>query len=277
MRELIRKRFALLTAFVICSAGSAGSTETGVAPEVPGSWEYFGGDEFNGTGLDLAKWNIGQWWERTNLDIVAHEVAGGCIRLYPRLDSAGKLISRTIDTDGKFYLPNGQTYYVEFRAQLPAGPGRWPALWLFGHDDSRAPARPELDVMETGTSPPWGNGQTPVAIKATSWTDEGMDRSTHKPLHQRGQHSPPRTVENLTSQFHTFGAMVDPRAQTVAYYVDGEEFAQHVLDSTRAHLYLVISDQYDGSFNRSTSADPVATWKAGIPFVVDYVRVYVAK
>jgi hypothetical protein len=277
MRMLYPRRFALLIAIALCPAPYAMPMPPPKIAAIPGQWEHVWGDEFDGTQLDLSKWSIGHWWEREDLGLVTHSVSGGYLRLYPRVGSKGKLISRTITTDGKYHLPTGTTYYVEFKARLPAGPGRWPALWLFSHDDYKAPSRPELDIMETGTSPPWGDGRVPLAVKATSFTDRGMSSVTHKPIDQRGQHSNPRAVSQLTTMDHTFGALVNPSTQSVIYFVDGDEFARHTLDSTRSRLYIVISDQYDGPFNQTTPADPAATIAAPIPFIIDYVRVFEAR
>jgi beta-glucanase (GH16 family) len=279
MRRVARRRAYRALAGLVCAlsivATAAASTADG--PCRPGHWATVWSDEFDGTDLDQKKWNIGHWYEHDNLRIVTHAVSGGYLRLYPRVDGHGELISRTLTTDGKYFLPNKQKYCVEFKARLPAGRGRWPALWLFGHDDSLAPSRPELDMMETGTTPPWGNGEVPLAIKATSWTDLGMSPFTHKPIGQRGQHSEPRMIPELSVRDHLFAALVDPLKQTVTYYVDGEQFALHALDSTQSRLYLVISDQYNGAFNGSSPADPTATVATAVPFLVDYVRVAIER
>ena len=129
--------------------------------------------------------------------------------------------------------------------------------------------------METGTTRPWGNESEPTAIKATSWTDKGLDPLTHRVVEQQGQHSSPKHVDDLTVLSHVFGAVIDPARQRVEYFVDGERFARHVLDATVSPLYLVISDQYGGPFNDRTPANPTRTQFMASPFCIDYVRVFV--
>ncbi|MBP1872990.1 beta-glucanase (GH16 family) [Ensifer adhaerens] len=71
----------------------------------------------------------------------------GILRIEAKRDPEGDWQSgllASVDPKGNGFAQ--QYGYFEMRAQLPVGPGVWPAFWLIGKDRSKSTA--EIDVME---------------------------------------------------------------------------------------------------------------------------------
>jgi beta-glucanase (GH16 family) len=94
--------------------------------------------------------------------------------------------------------------YFEMRAQLPAGPGLWPAFWMLPKDHSWPP---ELDGVEM-------LGRDPGTLYF----------STHTKIdgHDVG-HTIPVKVPDVSKGFHTYG--VDWRPDTITWYFDDKAVA----------------------------------------------------
>jgi hypothetical protein len=98
--------------------------------------------------------------------------------------------------------------YFEMRAQLPPGPGVWPAFWLNTNQprDTKDPAV-EIDVMEY-------YGQFPTAYHSVVHIWNKVD-----PKQSREQdHVTLVPSGSLTSAFHTYG--VDVEADWLTFYLD---------------------------------------------------------
>ena len=141
-------------------------------PTSNGNWELVFSDEFDGSSLDLSKWNTNYYYgSRTNtwndeeqyyvddafqfnngvMSIVAEKqdtpmeaFEEGDRWLLESLgkDTAFDYTSGMLSGHDKNAFTNG---YMEIRAQVPAGQGLWPAFWML---PSSGEWPPELDIME---------------------------------------------------------------------------------------------------------------------------------
>jgi len=119
-------------------------------------WELTFSDEFEGTELDLTKWergpqvrrqNAGGYWDDSQsfLDGEGHLVLQASLR------EDGRPLSGAIRSVGKFE----QTYgYFEARMILPKTTGYWGAFWILcrgmGKGIPSAKAGVEIDIVESG-------------------------------------------------------------------------------------------------------------------------------
>jgi beta-glucanase (GH16 family) len=214
-------------------------------------------DEFDGTGLDRARWDSGYPWGCTNegnheLECYTPDaltVRDGLLHITADRRRATKLpfSSGMVTSYGSFAQRYG---YFELRARLPAGKGLWPAFWLLPrHGESP----PELDVMEH-------LGAEPDVVHLTQHylTHEG-ERRSHK-----GQWSGP----DFTAGFHTFGLSWSP--DRIAWFVDGtERFASesHIPDE---EMYLLVNLAVGGDW----PGPPDDRTRFPSVMLVDYVRVW---
>jgi beta-glucanase (GH16 family) len=158
-------------------------------------------DEFSGTSIDRAKWNVivtGGGWRTVNNEQQAYvdstdvlEVGGGYLTIHPRFRPGfaapdGKsydFISGRIDTRSKFDFTYGT---AAARMKLESGAGLWPAFWALGND--RWPDTGEIDVMENVGERDWVSaalhgpkyfGDTPLVkrtpIDITAWHVYSVD------------------------------------------------------------------------------------------------------
>ena len=243
-------------------------------PTLAGTWTFAAGDEF--TSWVVGRYHIGAWWGDTNDDgAVNYDVSGGALRIFPKRNATtGALINRTITTDGHWTSSTASRYYLEVRFKLKPGAGRFPAVWLHNHFQDQAPARPELDLMETGTGAGWGNGTAPTRLKMTTWDDTGIDQGQPEPNGQNPQgleYAPPDGVANV---WHTCGAVVDAQAKTVTYYVNSQLIGTHTTESAAKPLFLHFDEWFNGPFNDGTPADGAALEAAADPVEFDYWRVW---
>ena len=177
-------------------------------------------DEFDGTALDLSKWQYDtarnkQGWfngERQyysagqNLD-----VANGVLTIearHERLDP-----NRVPDWGGQQYTSAkifskgpGWTYgFYEVRAKLPCARGTWPAIWMLPVEMTKWPDEGEIDIMEQV-------GAEPNLIYA----------SLHTKLFNhvlKTQRSAQRSVPTSCSAFHVY--QLDWRPDSISIGVDG--------------------------------------------------------
>jgi beta-glucanase (GH16 family) len=159
-----------------------------LAPAAGSSDRTLFADEFSGTALDRAKWNVivtGSGWRTVNDEQQAYvdspdvlAVADGVLTIRPRFrkgfktpeGSAFDFVSGRIDTRGKFDFSYGT---AAARMKLAAGEGLWPAFWALGN--GRWPDTGEIDVMENVGDPSWTSvalhgpgyfGNTPLVKRA---------------------------------------------------------------------------------------------------------------
>jgi beta-glucanase (GH16 family) len=155
-------------------------------------------DEFAGSALDRAKWNVIVTGRTVNNEQQAYidatdvlSVGGGTLTIRPHFRRGfttpeGRtfdFVSGRIDTRDKFDFSYGT---AAARMRLAAGDGLWPAFWALGN--GRWPDTGEIDVMENVGDPAWTSvalhgpgyfGDTPLVKRApvdvTAWHVYSVD------------------------------------------------------------------------------------------------------
>lgn len=160
------------------------------------------------------------------------------------------LLSSTDSSGAGFAQQYG---YFEIRAKLPPGPGLWPGFWLIGNKAPGGSA--EIDVLEY-------LGHDPTKYEATVhvWPRDGQGRNYEARFPVR---VPPGA---LTSDFHTYGVLVDP--DTIVFYLDQREVARAPTPPEhKQKLFILISLAMGSGFPIDKAPNPSS-------MLVDYVRAY---
>lgn len=183
-----------------------------------------------------------------------YAVENGTLEIWP----SAPFVSRTIDTDGKYY----QTYgYFEAEAKLPVGAGAWPAFWLYNHDDPLV--NPEMDIMEAYSGGSIRSGWSdadfhPVAYSVTTWIAEGEPLGMYK-----------FKTPDLSLGFHKYGLKWTPTQLT--YYFDGQEVG--IVDANMPDRMYIIFDLAFGNNSGVASVDKTPQGK-GNAYTINYVRAW---
>jgi len=214
-------------------------------PQLPGGpYHLIFNDTFDGSSLpstwDTCYWyysqsgcsngdSEGEWYTPNNVT-----VSDGALHL-TALDQTVQGINeltgapRTYDYTSGMVTSHGtfsfQYGYVEWDAQIPAGQGLWPALWMLPENNSWPP---EIDALETiGSQPDVGNFtyHLPSGLPA-----QGFDQ----------------VIPGLSSGWHTFGVNWEPGS--ITWYVDGQEVASTTDDVTSTPMYLLMDLAVGGSW-----------------------------
>ncbi len=151
-----------------CGGGNTDFAEGGsnepTAPLTPKGWELVWSDEFDGSALDTANWNIQlgdgtaegiPGWGNNELQNYAAgnvTVAGGNL-IITALADGDAYTSGRINTAGKFDFRYGR---VEASIHPPAGQGLWSAFWMLPTDSAYGTwaAGGEIDIMEVFSRDP---------------------------------------------------------------------------------------------------------------------------
>lgn len=177
-------------------------------------------DEFDGTALDLSKWQYDtarnkQGWfngERQYYSAGANlSVSNGVLTIEARHEKLDP--NRVSDWGGQQYTSSkifskgpGWTYgFYEVRAKLPCARGTWPAIWLLPVAMTKWPDGGEIDIMEQV-------GAEPNLIYASLHT-----RLFNHVL--KTQRSAQRLVPTSCSAFHLY--QLDWRPDSITIGVDG--------------------------------------------------------
>jgi hypothetical protein len=154
--------------------------------------------------------------------------------------------SGEIDTHGAFSFQYG---YVEWKAQIPAGQGLWPALWMLPEDGA---SPPEIDALEV-------LGNDPTTAYFTNHSPDGT------------QCAPQASFTNLSAAPHVYG--VDWQPNSVTWYVDGTQVAQCTTADgaiSTTPMYLIMNLAVGGSW----PGPPNATTPFPAQMTIDWVHVW---
>ena len=268
-------------------------------------WKLVWSDEFDGQGIDQAKWDFdlgngfynydaNAWisgWGNGELQYYTREpdndfVKEGMLHIRAVKESlhgcgytSARLKTRKRDGGPLFHQTYGK---FEFRAKLPTGQGVWPALWMLPQDEKYGgwAASGEIDVLEA-------RGQEPSKVLGTLHFGSRWPANAHVSK----EYVLPRG--GTIADFHVYALEWEPGA--IRWYVDGHRYAAQSFwwssgkadgakgsnPANEADLhpwpapfdrpfYLVMNVAVGGKF----PGNPDKTTTFPVEMVVDYVRVY---
>ena len=263
-------RWPLLLVFLL---GSLESTQAVAQPSDP-AYQLVWSDEFDGTTLDLGKWEpqIGTGcpslcgWGNNELQYYRAEnatVSGGLLTISAKEEAFGGKAYTSARLRTKD-LGDWRYGRFEMRAKMPIGRGIWPAFWMLPTDEVYGgwPFSGEIDILEY-------LGQDPSRIFGT--------------LHYGGPFSTfVSTATTLSSGtfhdgFHEFALEWDPHE--IRWYLDGQLYAcnSHWFSANGEYpapfdqrFHLLLNMAVGGNLPGSPDASTVFPQE----LVVDWVRVW---
>ena len=276
------KAVAKGTAIITASTGMLTSNCSVVVTREDLPYKLIWADEFEGTALDVAKWQIeqgGNGWgnlekqnytdRSKNLRI---ENGSLVIEAFKETFGSNNYTSARITTKDKVSFKYGK---IEARISLPVGKGTWPAFWTLGSSItySRWPLCGEIDIMEH-------IGSDPTMISHAVHTSE-KNGSKGNNWYSR------KYLSNLENNYHTYGIEWEEKASegddNISFFIDGVKsttlWEQHI-NSTSSNwpfnepnfliLNLALGGKMGGTIDDNIFANQVI-------MKVDYVRVYQRK
>ncbi len=279
-----RRQLSLALVVVLVLAGIAGGVWYRYRP----GWQLSWSDDFSGSRLDIAKWQVEDrstfgngnselacLMDRpTNLSVAHGQLSLTAARESPpltcgdadtRFPNGRDYSSAMISTKGKESWHEGR---FEIRAKLPITPGSsqglWPAFWM---RPASGPGDGELDIMEAvGTS----NPDDPEArtVHQTLWYDENGTKPKQSQVAEVGGGGP-------AAGFHTYA--VQWRDGKMDWTIDGKVVFSRDKSTTpwltsafAGRFFLRLNLAVGGTFPGS----PTAATRLPASMVVDWVKVY---
>lgn len=253
------------------------------------SWNLVWSDEFNTAGLpDPNKWgyeegfvrnNEAQYYTRARKENA--RVEGGMLVIEgrketwpnPRYDpnapaGRGRRSRQNADYTSASLVTRGKADWtygrIEVRAQLPAGRGVWPAIWMLGTNIGQVgwPACGEIDIMEyVGFDPNTVYANAHMAkYNHTKGTGKGSKIQTPRPF----------------ESFHVYALEWDK--ERLRFFLDDKPYFEFANEHTGVEAwpfdqpqYLILNLALGGSWGGQKGIDDAIFPQR---FLIDYVRVY---
>lgn len=248
----------------------------GAAPAWGQSYQLVWQDEFNGTQVDLSKWEpqVGDGcpslcgWGNNELQYYRSQnatVAGGFLTITARRENVGgrNYTSARLRTKNRGDFKYGR---IEMRAKMPVGRGLWPALWMLPTDEVYGiwAASGEIDILEY-------LGHQPAEVFGT------LHFGGTYPQNQSSSNLFTLTSGTFNAAFHDFAFEWEPCE--MRWYVDGELYAtQTDWNSTGGPYPAPFDQRFHLLLNMAVGGNLPGSPDVGTVFpqtlVVDYVRVY---
>lgn len=242
---------SVVTVGLVLALASTGCTvpSTGAGARGPDFEE-----QFNGTSVDLGRWNTEMpWGDHTSGQLERYTasslvVSDGRLAITAQSDSRGGrgYVSGTITSLGRYEFTYG---YAEIRCRVPAGKGLWPAFWLASSDGSDD----EIDVLEI-----LGHEPNRLYMYLHFPDSDGVHRE------QGNEYRGP----DFSAGYHTFA--VDWRPDAVIWYVDGVERARQTEGIPHRPMYLIANLGVGGKWPGS----PDASTRFPARYDIEWIRVY---
>jgi beta-glucanase (GH16 family) len=221
-------------------------------------------DEFNGTSLNTANWNVDvgnpgvnseqEYYQASNVV----ETGGNLVITARQQTVAGQpYTSGKIETYGKFSTTYGR---IEARMALPMVTGMWPAFWMLGNSINTGTSWPEcgeIDIMEQVNT-------NNTILGTMHWFENG-----------NVQYGSSTSTSNTPADFHIYA--VEWNTQSINWYVDNTLYVtgniSNNINNTGAFqdpFYIIFNLAVGGTLSGPT----VNTSALPTNMLVDYVHVY---
>ena len=242
-------------------------------------------DEFDGTTVDLTKWqsisgngcpslcgfgNAEAQRYDPNQATIVKEGTNSYLNIQAKYDPNGAFpqqpyASAKLTTEGKYAIKYGR---IEARMKLSSGMGAWPAFWMLPAGTANWPFTGEIDIMEA-------KHRNPKSIDGTIHYDGGGYHYTG-----RSYSSP----TDLSTEFHVYAVEWGPNI--IKWFIDGNLFHTATPQTTvnggwpfNDQQFYIILNLAVGSLGTpytSVNGAGVEPIPADFPakLQVDYVRVY---
>lgn len=236
-------------------------------------------EEFDGTTLDLSKWNIetgGGGWGNNEKQYYTNrsenlrlEDGSLVVEAKKEVYQSNNYTSARINTRDKVAFKYGK---IEARISLPPGKGTWPAFWMMGSNITavRWPLCGEIDIMEHV-------GSNPTIISHATHTSEKNGSKGNNWYFQK-------TVNDVENNYHTFAIEWEEKYNEgddcISFYIDGIKsttiWEPHVNSTVqqwpfKADFYILLNLAIGGNMG-GTIDDTI--FNNPILMKVDYVRIY---
>jgi len=219
-------------------------------------------DEFDGTALDVSKWQPCPEWKRQGLsywEADNHRLTGAGELILEVTEEGDSVKCGAIRTRSLYAQKYG---YFEVRCKVPQIHGGWAAFWLMPHQNlpgNQGRDGTEMDVFESI------NGIHGKVNHALHWDGYGDDhQSTGKSLTR---------PDIYDDAYHTFGLWWTP-TEYVFYIDDAETWRTSAGGVSQVEQYLKLTLEV-------TDADWAGDWndqvEKPIEWYIDYVRTYQPK
>lgn len=186
-----------------------------------GEYKMVWSDEFEGTELNTANWNVEVVSNPANNELQYYtdrtdnvRVADGNLLLEARLEDYGNkhYTSGRINSKGKQSFKYGK---IEARINFPSGGGTWPAFWMLGNKGTW-PRNGEIDIVEhMGNQPNY-----------TSFAVHTEDKNGMKGTNWHAGYTASSSMEN---EYHIYGIEWIEEAENgcdvIKFLVDNVEYA----------------------------------------------------
>lgn len=260
MGKKIWKSTAKLLGGIVLFAFGAGRMNAEAAPMADGNWTLLPGisDEFEGTELDMQKWNNGIWYDVTSELAFSPdnvEVRDGCLVLKARREAYNGKQYTAAAVESKFEVP-GTDSYVEVRAKaLNKDANVLSAVWMQSSPLTKAMnPNPEIDIMETFD-------YRKMSSTLHIWK---MEPQVHL---QMGTNNWDTGLDDISADFHTYA--LERRGGKLKFYFDDQlTWEKSVTDDSFVQLsrHMVLS--LEGHLGRPAEENLPGE------FLIDYVRTY---
>lgn len=242
-------------------------------------------DEFNGTSLDLTKWNYevngdgggnNELQYYTNLPTNSY-VQNGFLTIQANEQSyMGKAYtSARLNTLSKFSFAYGR---VDVSAQLPIGQGLWPAIWMLPEPPVIPNPIPTSTVGDAGVYGAWPlSGEIDIMELIGSLPSQVIGTLVYgtvgNPQFTNNTYNLPSG--NFNQAFHLF--TLEWNVNTISWYVDGNIYSTKTptnlgtyLWTANAPFFLLLNVAVGGNL----PGPPTVSTLFPQQMVIDYVRVF---
>ena len=232
------------------------SVETVLPAHLKDNFQLVWNDEFDGTTVNIAKWNFRAEGTVRNYGTVSRQTISldgkGHVSLKVTKDGNGKYYIGQLGTQGIYETTYG---YFECRAKMNKQLGPHVAFWLqspeLGKTGNPASDGTEIDIFEY-------HRKTPQTVHHNlHWDGYGVN---HKHVGTQIQ------MEGIDSGFHIFG--LEWNEKEYIFYVDGKETWRSSSAVSQRNEYLILSTELTG-----WGGDP-ALGHFPDEVIFDYVRVF---